>query len=115
MPTPLPSEFPLSVIILAYVAVGLLVLILMLLLRISSQLTIVANRLKRSSRSEAASSMATLSESDCSQESAPVEVGPGTPFEEFLNEDPENRRLSKKEQFTAYRKWRAEKGLNWSK
>jgi hypothetical protein len=40
-------------------------------------------------------------------------VAPGTPFEEFLNEDPSRRLLSKKEQFAAYRDWRSQKGLNW--
>lgn len=108
-------EFPISVVILSYVAVGLLAVILLLLFRISSQLTTVANRLKRSTRSESKSSSATASSSETESEPSIVEVGPGTPFEEFLNEDPENRRLSKKEQFKAYRKWRAEKGLNWSK
>lgn len=36
-------------------------------------------------------------------------------FETFLTEDPARRQLSKGEQFSAYRKWRREKGLNWSK
>ena len=35
-------------------------------------------------------------------------------FEEFLNEDPSRRDLPKKEQFAGFRKWRDEKGLNWS-
>ncbi len=36
-------------------------------------------------------------------------------FEEFLNEDPSRRELSKGEQFSAFRKWRQERGMNWSK
>ncbi len=36
-------------------------------------------------------------------------------FEEFLSEDPQRRLLSKKEQFEGFRKWRKERGLNWSK
>jgi hypothetical protein len=34
-------------------------------------------------------------------------------FREFLSEDPERRKLPKREQFGAYRAWRKEKGLNW--
>ena len=35
-------------------------------------------------------------------------------FNEFLEEEPERMLLAKKEQFAAFRKWRNEKGLNWS-
>ena len=35
-------------------------------------------------------------------------------FQEFLDEDPQRKDLPKKEQFAAFRKWRSEKGLNWS-
>lgn len=34
-------------------------------------------------------------------------------FEAFLEEDPARRELPKKEQFAAFRHWRAAKGLNW--
>lgn len=34
-------------------------------------------------------------------------------FEAFLAEDPARRELPKKDQFAAFRRWRAEKGLNW--
>lgn len=34
-------------------------------------------------------------------------------FGEFLAEDPSRRDLSKKEQSAAFRRWRAEKGMNW--
>ena len=49
-------------------------------------------------------------------ESAPsaAETSAGGAFEAFLSEDPERRRLTKGEQFAAYRQWRQEKGLNWS-
>jgi hypothetical protein len=43
-----------------------------------------------------------------------VESEAGGAFESFLAEDPARRQLPKKEQFAAYRKWRQEKGLNWS-
>jgi hypothetical protein len=35
-------------------------------------------------------------------------------FRTFLKEDPARQKLSKSEQFSAYRRWRKEKGLNWS-
>lgn len=35
-------------------------------------------------------------------------------FERFLAEDEARRRLTKAEQFTAYRRWRQEKGMNWT-
>jgi hypothetical protein len=35
-------------------------------------------------------------------------------FQEFLDEDPARNDLPKKEQFAEFRKWRREKGLNWS-
>ena len=34
-------------------------------------------------------------------------------FMTFLIEDPERRKLSKREQFAAYREWRKAKGLSW--
>lgn len=34
-------------------------------------------------------------------------------FRKFLEEDPERRKLPKKEQFEGYRRWRQERGLNW--
>jgi len=36
-------------------------------------------------------------------------------FEAFLKEDSTRQQLTKGEQFSAYRRWRQEKGLNWSK
>lgn len=120
MTTQIPNEFPFAVIALSYAAVAILAIILILLFRISGQLSVVSRRLKSSPRSETRSTPVPTSvepsyDQETASSSGEVEVGPGTPFEEFLNEDPENRRLSKKEQFKAYRKWRAAKGLNWSK
>lgn len=43
-----------------------------------------------------------------------VEGSSGGAFEMFLGEDPSRRDLPKGEQFAQYRKWRQEKGLNWS-
>jgi hypothetical protein len=39
---------------------------------------------------------------------------PDGEFETFLNEDPTRLQLTKSEQFSAYRKWRQDKGMNWS-
>ena len=47
-------------------------------------------------------------------ELAAGERAAGGAFEEFLNEEPKRRMLPKNEQFAEYRRWRQEKGLNWS-
>lgn len=106
IPTTDYQEFPASIIVLAYVATSFLLIIMILLFRMNGRIAALSSKLGRSSRS------AKLEESDAEPNVA--EVGPGTPFEEFLNEDSGRRALAKKEQFKAYRKWRAEKGLNWS-
>lgn len=107
LPTALEPSFPLSITILCYIATGALVLILFLLILINSKVSALSAKLSRSTRA------AKIEDADAA--SGSVEVHSGTHFEEFLNEDPERRRLAKKEQFKAYRAWRTEKGLNWSK
>ena len=99
-------EFPLPITILAYTATAFLLIIIALLSRLGGKIDALNERLNRSSRS------AKLE--DTSAAPNVVEAAAGTHFEEFLNEDPERRSLTKKEQFKAYRKWRTEKGLNWS-
>ena len=42
------------------------------------------------------------------------EQSPGSAFDQFLAEDPERLKLSKTDQFAAYREWRKVKGMNWS-
>jgi len=106
MPPAAYQEFPLSIIVLAYLATAILLVIMILLLRMNGNIAALSAKLSRSNRS------AKLEEPDAAPNIA--EADPGTPFEEFLNEEPERRSLTKKEQFKAYRKWRAEKGLNWS-
>lgn len=106
IPTPDYQEFPASIIVLAYVATSFLLIIMILMFRMNGRIAALSSKLSRSSRS------VKLEESDAAPNVA--EVGAGTHFEEFLNEDRHRRSLSKKEQFKAYRKWRAEKGLNWS-
>ncbi|MDP4623707.1 MAG: hypothetical protein NWT08_01075 [Akkermansiaceae bacterium] len=109
---PIEPQFPLAITILAYVATGALVLILLLLVNIHARLGIVAGKLS------AKSSRSSISVKAPAEEPEPQEISepePGTPFHEFLTEDPTRRSLTKKEQSKAYRKWRADKGLNWSK
>lgn len=43
-----------------------------------------------------------------------IESRQGGQFDRFLEEDPARKLLSKKEQSTAFRKWRQEHGMNWS-
>ena len=107
MPPSIAPEFPLSITILCYTATSVLIVILLLLFRMNSKLSVLAVKLSRSNRAEK------LEE----PETPPniPEAEPGTQFEEFLSEDPHRRSLTKKEQFKAYRIWRTEKGLNWSK
>lgn len=56
-------------------------------------------------------STATRAEEDTAIE---IETSPGGAFETFLREDPERRKMPKREQFSAYRNWRKTNGLNWS-
>jgi hypothetical protein len=86
------------------VASGLLVLLLVLSWRISRRLARIERQLAH-----------VTNHSD--PETSPLsqaETQAGGAFETFLSEDPARRLLPKSEQFAAYRKWRQEKGLNWS-
>jgi hypothetical protein len=106
-PTPLDPSFPLHITLLLYTATGALLLILFLLFLIHSKFYALSAKLTRSSRSA----------KNEEQDAFPnvVEAPSSTHFEEFLNEHSDRRRLTKKEQFKAYRAWRSEKGLNWTK
>lgn len=90
--------------ILTYTTVGLLILLLFLVWRLVVRL----GRIERT--------LAGLSSHAEQTSDAPpsVESQPGGAFEAFLLEDPERRKLPKGEQFATYRRWRQEKGLNWS-
>lgn len=93
-----------TAVILLSSCAGLLVWVLLLIFQISGRL----------SRIE--SFMAQVTSDSESSESAPTaaETSPGGAFEAFLSEDPSRRELIKSEQFSSYRRWRQEKGLNWS-
>lgn len=97
------TEMSMIAILLACCA-GLLVLTLVLFSRISRRLArievLVGQGRSRQETGEIAPSAA--------------ERSPGGAFETFLNEDPARRDLPKAEQFTAYRQWRHENGMNWS-
>ena len=90
-----------TVLILLISAVGLLVLLLAMVIGISRRLKRIEHWL--------------------SSQQGPVETVPshaetsaGGAFEAFLKEDPARRALTKAEQFAEYRKWRQDKGLNWT-
>jgi hypothetical protein len=101
---PMPETDLSAVVILLASCAALLLMLLLLMFGILSKLS----RLERLFRQQPSR-----------QEVA--EVGPSAAerssegaFEKFLNEDPSRRELSKAEQFSAYRIWRQEKGMNWS-
>ncbi|MES2983400.1 MAG: hypothetical protein V4727_13900 [Verrucomicrobiota bacterium] len=100
------TSYSLPLDIIGYLCLALLFAIFFLVLRINSKLSGVSNKASKPTSSASSSN-------DSEETEYNVEVAPGTPFEEFLNEDPSRRSLNKKEQFAAYRDWRSQKGLNW--
>lgn len=96
-----------TVVILLATCAGLLFLLLLLALRISS-------RLSRLSRIEGLARQQPIRQEAVETGPTASERSPGGAFETFLNEDPSRRELPKAEQFSAYRLWRQEKGMNWS-
>jgi hypothetical protein len=97
------SDLSTVVILLALCAV-LLLMLLLVAFRISGLLS----KLEHPARQQPGRQEA--------HESGPsaAENSPGGAFETFLNEDPQRRDLTKAEQFSAFRRWRQEKGMNWS-
>lgn len=86
---------------------GVLVVILVVLNSISRTLLRMERRIGQSDLAKPATS-------------SPVVVGPPSKkvsyradFLSFLSEEPGRRKLPKREQFAAYRKWRKDKGLSW--
>lgn len=103
----MPDADPLSNLILALAICGvLLLLVLLILWRVSARLGRIEAMLLSQSKSR--------SDSAAEAPSA-AETSPGGAFQSFLGEDPARRELPKSEQFTAYRRWRQDKGMNWSK
>ena len=101
MPTDATPMMPMLI----YTALGLLLLLLLL----TGWLCVRLGRIEKSLAKFS-------SRPDPVPDSQPpaIETQPGGAFEAFLAEDPERRKLPKGEQFAAYRRWRQEKGLNWS-
>jgi hypothetical protein len=97
---------PLSLPVLGHICVILLLAIFLLILRINLKLSSISDKNSQSASADASSANSVGS-------TGKAENTPRTPFEEFLNEDPNRRLLGKKEQSTAYRDWRSQKGLNW--
>lgn len=100
----MPEAAAPTLVILLATCAGLLVLVLLLVLRISSRL----------SRMETQAGLSSSRAEPAGQAPSKAETSPGGAFEAFLAEDPSRRDLPKGEQFSAYRQWRHEKGMNWS-
>ncbi len=101
----MPESEVSNVVVLLASCAGLLVLVLFLIIRISSRLARIERLVVQGQ---------TRHESAAEQGPSVAETSPGGAFEAFLNEDPARRDLPKGEQFSAYRLWRQEKGMNWS-
>lgn len=108
-----PAEPGIStVVILLAAATGLLFFLLLTAIGIRSRLVHLERLL--APKKDETPAVRTSSGSPQSTSPTDVEVTSGGVFETFLNEDPVRRNLPKKEQAAAYRKWRQEKGMNWS-
>lgn len=105
MPSNFEDQLPLVTTVLLCLTVLLLVAMVLLLHQANGRLAALSTKLTKTTRAEKL-----VDSEELPQE---AEVEPGTPFEEFLKEDPMRRTLTKKDQFKAYRIWRKEKGLNW--
>lgn len=100
-----PPEIDLStLVILLSACVCLLVIVILVALRISSRLARIERQLTPGQSRHVATESALSA----------AETSAGGAFEMFLSEDPVRRSLPKGEQFSAYRHWRQEKGMNWS-
>jgi hypothetical protein len=101
----MPDDATPMITILLYTTIGLLLLLLVLTAWLSMRLGRIEKYLANFS----------LRPDTAPDSKVPaIETQPGGAFEAFLAEDPEHRKLPKGEQFAAYRRWRQEKGLNWS-
>ncbi len=100
----MPEPDAATLVILLASCLGLLVLVLAILARISSRLQRIEVLLVQvNSRVESVETAQTAADTHA-----------GGAFEAFLEEDATRRKLPKSEQFSAYRKWRHDNGMNWS-
>src|SRR6478735_1642976 len=107
MPDAESSTIALQLVILVSICLVLLVLLLIMGIQISGRLKRLEQRLGQSPQNHGNSEVS-------SHAPSAAETSAGGAFETFLKEDPARRRLSKGEQFAAYRQWRQENGMNWS-
>jgi len=101
----MPESDPPIIQILLYAALGMLVILFGMVLFIHRRLSRIERNLTQESARRAESATAPGVE----------ETSPGGAFERFLREDPSRKGLPKGEQFAEYRRWRQERGLNWTK
>ena len=101
----MPESESQTILILLYSALGLLLVLLLLAFGILRRLSRLRKSFVEFQGRHAAGTDSAPS---------PAETSPGGAFEIFLSEDPSRGSLPKGEQFAEYRKWRQEKGLNWS-
>jgi len=101
----MPDTDSTLILILISIALGLLVLLTLVSWGLSRRLARLESHLMQNPGGAGGDAQAALSS---------AETTPGGAFEAFLSEDPARRSLPKGEQFAAYRKWRQERGLNWS-
>lgn len=93
-----------AILILLAICVGMLVLALLLVFQISARLSQLAIQVaQNTNRLETATVIPPV-----------AEILSSGPFEAFLDEEPNRRKLIKSEQLSAYRLWRQQNGLNWS-
>lgn len=97
------SAVPIPIFLLV-VCVGMLVVLLLLVLRISWRL----------SRLEKLGVYSPSQAEPAAQAPTQAETSLGGAFEAFLAQDPSRRDLPKGEQFSAYRRWRQDNGMNWT-
>ena len=95
----------LAMVMLLAVGVGCLLLLLLMGVRVERRLRRIEQVLKQRSVAGTTPISSTTA----------GEFSHGGAFESFLKEDPSRKALSKSEQLSAYRRWRQEHGMNWSK
>ena len=94
--------------------VNLMIFLSLILAAVGLQLIVAFRMGARIKRLEKRLGSATKTKISQENEPSHAETSEGGAFEAFLAEDPQQRMLSKSEQFANYRKWRHAKGMNWS-
>ncbi len=93
--------------------VNLMIFLSLILAAVGVQLIVVFRTGARIKRLEKRLGSPTKTKVPVENESGHAETSEGGAFEAFLVADPQQRMLSKAEQFANFRKWRQDKGLNW--